>query len=60
MVSSTPEIMRQPARVHEIGETDGHRGGAHQAVQDGDKFRHLGHLYAARGNKADGATDHQR
>jgi len=52
--------MRKPARVHEVGESDSHCRNADQAVQNGDKFRHLGHLHATRGDQADGATYQQR
>jgi hypothetical protein len=51
-----PREMRKPARVHEVGETDSHCGQTDQAVQDGDQFRHLGHLYAARGYQANAAA----
>ena len=45
--------------IHEIGETDGHRRQAHQAVQDGDEFRHLGHLHTTCSQQPDTAAGHQ-
>src|SRR5210317_417424 len=55
-----PDVVGQPARVHEVGEANSHRGHADQAVQDGNQFRHLRHLDAPGGNDADGATDQER
>ncbi len=53
------QVVLEPARVHEVGETHRHRRQAHQAVQDGDQLGHLGHLHPARGPQPDGAAHHQ-
>ncbi len=46
-------------RIHEVGEADQHGRQTDQAVQDGDQFRHLRHLHAAREAEADEPADDQ-
>ena len=45
--------------IEKIGDADQHRREPDKAVQNGDQFRHLRHLHAARQDKADNAAgDH--
>ena len=55
-----PDVMGKPFRVHEVGEANGHRGHADQAVQYGDQFRHLRHLDAPGSDDTHGATNQER
>ncbi len=53
-------VMRQPSRIHEVGESDRDGGKSNQAVQYRDELGHLGHLHATRQNQAHGAANQQR
>jgi len=46
-------------RIHEIGKSNGYCRDAHQAVQNGDEFRHLGHLHTMSRQQSDATADHQ-